>query len=290
MTPEQTVDIARDFEFLVLFTSTPGFKNEVRLAEMIKETNPKIKIVFVGPHVSVKPEESLQASRAIDFVVRREFDYSVTEFAQGKPLEEIAGASYRVNGDIRHNPERPLLTDLDSLPFAVDIYKRDLDITKYNVPFLHHPYVAFYSSRGCPALCTFCLWPPTLSGHQWRVRSSDNVAAEVRRAQELFPEMKEIFFDDDTFAWGKNRVLDLCRKLQPLKFTWSCTSRVHTDFETLKAMKDAGCRLMIVGFESGDPQVLKNIKKGATVEQGLEFMKNCRKVGIAVHGDFIMRQ
>jgi hopanoid biosynthesis associated radical SAM protein HpnJ len=288
VTPEQTVEIARDYEFLVLFTSTPGFKNEVRLAEMIKDANPSIKIAFVGPHVSVKPEESLRTSSAIDFLVRREFDYSVVEFADGKNLREIAGVSYRQNGGILHTPDRPPLKDLDSLPFAVDIYKRDLDITRYNVPFLHHPYVAFYTSRGCPALCTFCLWPPTLSGHQWRVRSSDNVAREVRRAQELFPEMKEIFFDDDTFAWGKNRVLDLCQKLKPLNFTWSCTSRVHTDYETLKALKEAGCRLMIVGFESGDPQILKNIKKGATVEQGLEFMKNCREVGIAVHGDFII--
>jgi radical SAM superfamily enzyme YgiQ (UPF0313 family) len=114
------------------------------------------------------------------------------------------------------------------------------------------------------------------------------VAAEVRRALELFPNIREIFFDDDTFAWGKARVLDLCGKLKPLRFTWSCTSRVHTDYETLKAMKAAGCRLLIVGFESGDPEILKNIKKGATVEQAVAFMKNCKQLGINVHGDFII--
>ena len=288
VTPEETVRISKDYDFTVIFTSTPGYKNEARLAEMMKDAKPDMKIAFVGPPVTVKPEDSLKASSAVDFVARKEFDYSVAEFAWGKRLEEIAGISYRKNGHIVHNPDRPQLTDLDSLPFAVDVYKRDLDVTRYNVPFLLHPYIAFYTSRGCPALCTFCLWPQTISGHAWRIRSSDNVAAEVKRALQLFPNIKEIFFDDDTFAWGKNRILDVCAKLRPLKFTWSCTSRVHTDYETLKAMKEAGCRLLIVGFESGDPTILQNIKKGATVEQGVEFMKNCKRLGIAVHGDFII--
>jgi len=288
VTPEETVRISKDYDFTVIFTSTPGYKNEARLAEMMKDAKPDMKIAFVGPPVTVKPEDSLNASSAVDFVARKEFDYSVAEFAWGRKLEEIAGISYRKNGHIVHNPDRPQLTDLDSLPFAVDVYKRDLDVTRYNVPFLLHPYIAFYTSRGCPALCTFCLWPQTISGHAWRIRSSDNVAAEVKRALELFPNIKEIFFDDDTFAWGKNRILDVCAKLKPLKFTWSCTSRVHTDYETLKAMKEAGCRLLIVGFESGDPTILQNIKKGATVEQGVEFMKDCKRLGIAVHGDFII--
>ena len=288
ITPEETVRISKDYDFAVIFTSTPGFKSEIRLAEMMKSAKADIKIALVGPPVTVKPEESLKASSAVDFVARKEFDYSVAEFAWGRKLEEINGISFRKNGHIVHTPDRPQLNDLDALPFAVDIYKRDLDVTRYNVPFLLHPYIAFYTSRGCPALCTFCLWPQTIGGHPWRIRSSDNVVAEVKRALELFPNIKEIFFDDDTFAWGKNRVVELCAKLKPLKFTWSCTSRVHTDYETLKAMKEAGCRLLIVGFESGDPMILQNIKKGATVEQGLVFMKNCKSLGIVVHGDFII--
>jgi radical SAM superfamily enzyme YgiQ (UPF0313 family) len=148
--------------------------------------------------------------------------------------------------------------------------------------------VAFYTSRGCPALCTFCLWPQTLSGHAWRVRSSENVAREVRQALRLFPQAKEFFFDDDTFNIRKDRVLDVCARLKPLGFRWSCTARVNSDYETLKAMADAGARLFIVGFESGDPQILKNIKKGATVEQARAFAKNCKKVGIRIHGDFII--
>jgi len=284
--PEKTITIAKEYDFIVLFTSTPGFKSDVRLAEMMKETRPDTQIAFVGPHVTVQAEESLKASTAIDFIARKEFDYTVAEFAWGKKLEEIAGVSFRKNGQIIHNPDRPVIEDLDALPFVVEIFKRDLDFTRYNIPYLLYPYVSFYTSRGCPAQCTFCLWPQTMSGHRWRTRSSDNVVAEVRRALELFPEARELFFDDDTFTWQKSRVLELCEKLKSLKFTWSCNARVSTDYETLKAMKEAGCRLLVVGFESGDPTILKNIKKGATVEQALSFMKDCKRVGITIHGDF----
>jgi hopanoid biosynthesis associated radical SAM protein HpnJ len=283
---EDTVSIAKDYDFVVIFTSTPGFKSDIRLAEMMKDNRPDIKIAFVGPHVSVWTEESLGASSSIDFVVRKEFDYAVTEFAQGKRIEEIDGVSFRKDGRVVHNPDRELIDDLDSLPFVVDVYKRDLDIKRYNLPYSRYPYISFYTSRGCPALCTYCLWPQTMSGHRWRTRSSENVVAEVKRTLELFPEVRQIHFDDDTFTWLKPRVLDLCVKLKPLKFTWSCNSRVTPDYEMLKAMKEAGCCLLDVGFESGDQTILKNIKKGATVEQAFAFMKNCKRLGLAVHGDF----
>ncbi len=286
--PEETVRIAIDYDFVVLFTSTAGFQSDIRLAEKLKAAKPGIKIAFVGPHVTVLPEESLNTSSAIDFVVRKEFDYAVAEFAWGKKLEEIAGVSFRKMGQIVHNPDRLLIEDLDQLPFVVEIFRRDLDIRRYDIPFLRYPYISFYTSRGCPALCTFCLWPQTMCSHHWRTRSSENVVAEVRRALELFPQVKEIFFDDDTFTIGKSRVLELCGKLKPLKFTWSCNARVSTDPETLKAMKEAGCRLLIVGFESGDPTILKNIRKGASVEQALTFMKHCKRLGLKVHGDFQM--
>jgi hopanoid biosynthesis associated radical SAM protein HpnJ len=287
---KQTIEIAKDYEFLILFTSTVGFASDLKLTRLIKEQNPGLKIAFVGPHGHIKPDETLQASEDIDFVTRGEFDHSVVEFAKGKPLAEIAGISYRKDGKIVHNPDRAQLhtAELDALPFAAEIYKRDLEIERYTVPFLLHPFVSFYTSRGCPALCTFCMWPQTISGHAWRVRSAENVAREAKFAIEAFPQMKEIFFDDDTFNIRKDRVLEICKLFKPLKFRWSSTARVHSDYETLKAMADAGARLFIVGFESGDAQILKNIKKGATVEMARTFMKNCRKVGIRVHGDFII--
>jgi hopanoid biosynthesis associated radical SAM protein HpnJ len=288
ITGEETIEIAKGYEFLVLFTSTPGFPGDIRLARAIKDANPKIKICFVGPHVSVLPEKSLRDCPAIDFVARKEFDYTVVEYAQGKPLEEIAGISYLKEGKAVHTPDRPQITELDALPHVTDVYKRDLDVTRYNVPFLLNPYVSLYTTRGCPAQCTFCLWPQTLSGHPWRKRSTDDVAREMARAKEYWPEVREFFFDDDTFNIQKARTIELCEKLKPLGLTWSCTSRVTTDYETLKAMKEAGCRLLIVGYESGDQQILKNIKKGATVERARQFTKDCHKLGLVIHGDFIL--
>lgn len=285
---EQTVAMAKDFELLVLFTSTPGFNVDVKIAEMMKDSNPKLKVTFVGPPVTVEPEKCLSASTAIDFVVKREFDHQIVAYAKGTPLEEIPGVVFRKNGSFVHNPEGPVIENLDELPWVSKIYKRDLDFKRYNVPFLLHPYLSFYTSRGCPAMCTFCLWPQTHSGHRWRLRSSDDIANECRYVLENFPDLKEIFFDDDTFNYRKARTIELCEKLKPLEFTWSCTSRVTTDYDTLKAMKEAGCRLLIVGYESGDEQILKNIKKGATLDMAKRFTENCKKLGLIIHGDFIV--
>ncbi len=285
---DQTVAMASDYELLVLFTSTPGFTVDVKIAEMMKDLNPNLKVAFVGPPVTIEPEKSLRASTAIDFVVKREFDYAIRDFAMGKPLEEIPSVVFRKNGGFQHNPEAPVIEDLDALPWVTKVYKRDLDFRRYNVPFLLNPYISFYTTRGCPAQCTFCLWPQTHSGHRWRLRSSDDIVNECRWTLENFPGLKEIFFDDDTFNYQKARTIELCGKLKTLNFTWSCTSRVTTDYDTLKAMKDAGCRLLIVGYESGDQQILKNIKKGATIDMARRFTANCKKLGLTIHGDFIV--
>lgn len=285
---EQTVEMAADFELLVLFTSTPGFHVDVKIAEMMKDRNPLLEVAFVGPPVTMEPDKVLDSTKAIDFIVRREFDYPIANYANGTPLEALPSVSFRKNGVNVHNPEAPQVENLDELPWASKVYHRDLDFRRYNVPFLLNPYIAFYTSRGCPAQCTFCLWPQTHSGHRWRLRSVQDIANECRYVLENFPGLKEIFFDDDTFNYRKARTLELCAELKKLNFTWSCTSRVTTDYETLKAMKEAGCRLLIVGYESGDEQILKNIKKGATVDMAKRFTANCHKLGLVVHADFIV--
>jgi hopanoid biosynthesis associated radical SAM protein HpnJ len=286
----ETIEIAKDYDFLVLFTSTVGFQSDISLVRRMKVLNPGLKVAFVGPDVQTRPTESLLASKDIDFIVRGEFDHPVVEFAQGKPLEAIAGASYFKDGDIVHNPQRPFLNsaELDALPYASDVYKRDLKIENYNIPYLQYPYVSLYTTRGCPALCTFCHWPQTLSGHAWRERSTDNVVEEIKHSLKLFPQAKEYFFDDDTFNIRKERVLELCKKFKPLGFRWSCNTRAHGDYETLKAMADSGAHLVTVGFESGDAQILKNIKKGVTPEHGRAFAKLLKKVGLELHADFII--
>ncbi len=164
--------MAKDFELLVLYTSTPGFHVDVKMAEMMKDSNPEAESRLRGAARNGRAgEERCIANKAIDFLVRREFDHQIVDYAKGKPLEEIPGVSYRKNGHIVNNPEGPAIENLDELPWVTKVYKRDLDVTRYNVPFLLNPFISMYTSRGCPAMCTFCLWPQTHSGHRWRLRS-----------------------------------------------------------------------------------------------------------------------
>ncbi len=288
VTIEETVAEAKYFELLVLFTSSPGFHVDVKIAEMMKDANPKMQVCFVGPPVTIEPDKVLNASKAIDFIVRREFDYQIANYAKGTPLSELPGVSYRKDGKNIHNPEGGYIENLDELPWVTKVYKRDLDFRRYNVPFLLNPYISFYTTRGCPAMCTFCLWPQTHSGHRWRIRSAKDIANEVKFTLDNFPGLREIFFDDDTFNYRKQRTLEVCEELKKLNFTWSCTSRVTTDYETLKAMKEAGARLLIVGYETGDAQILKNMKKGATIDMANRFTENAHKLGLVIHGDFII--
>ena len=285
---EETIKICKDYEFLVLFTSTVGWEGDQRLAEAIKAANPSIRIAFVGPPVTTDPDRALNECSALDFICRREFDYSVVEFAKGKPLNEILGISYKQDGKIVHNPDRPQIEDLDAMPWATKIYKRDhgCDALQRALPAASlHRALLHARLPGAVHLLPVAADPERA---RWRKRSTDDVAAELEWAKQNFPEVKEFFFDDDTFNIQKVRTIELCEKLKPLGLTWSCTSRVTTDYDTLKAMKEAGCRLLIVGFESGDPQILKNIKKGATVERARAFAKDCHDLGLTIHGDFIL--
>ncbi len=285
---EAVATLAKEFEVAVLFTTSPSFHHDLATISRLKEENPRLLAGLVGPQVSVLPEQSLAAAPQVDFVARREFDYTLREVAQGRPFADILGLSYRSDGEIRHNPDRPWIKDLDALPFVVDVYHRDLKIERYNIPYLRYPYVSIYTGRGCPHRCVYCLWPQTFTGHRYRTRSVGNVVAEVRRALTLFPQAAEIFFDDDTFTADGERARRLAQELRPLNCTWSATARVNTDYDTLKALKEGGLRLLVVGFESGDPQVLTNIKKGATLDMGRKFMASCRDLGIQVHGTFIV--
>ena len=235
------------------------------------------------------PTETLKASPAIDWVGRKEFDFTCKEVAEGRPLETIAGLSYRdKDGKIKHNPEREMIANMDALPWVADVYKRDLQIEKYFIGYLLHPYVSLYTGRGCPAQCTFCLWPQTIGGHKYRVRSPQNVADEMAYMKKLFPQVREFFFDDDTFTANLPRAREIAKKLAPLGLAWSCNSRANLDYDTIKSFKDSGLRLFLVGYESGNEQILKNIKKGVTLDEMRRFTKACHEAGVVVHGTFIL--
>jgi hopanoid biosynthesis associated radical SAM protein HpnJ len=280
---------ARDFDLAVLYTSSPTFAGDLAVAQALKESSPSMLVGLAGPPVAVRPERSLLASPAVDFVAREEFDFTLAEVAAGTPLREIAGLSYRLpDGSVAHNPDRPLLRDMDQLPFVTPVYKRDLRIEDYFIGYLLHPYVSLYTGRGCRSRCTFCLWPQTVGGHQYRTRSVASVLAEAELVKELFPQARELFFDDDTFTDDRRRAEEIARGLGRLGLTWSCNAKANVPYETLKVMRDNGLRLLLVGYESGNQQILINIKKGLRVERAKRFAADCRALGITVHGTFII--
>jgi hopanoid biosynthesis associated radical SAM protein HpnJ len=288
---QATLEIARDYDLVIIHTSTPSFPTDARFAELLKQVKPEIKIGLVGAKTMVDPEGSLKATPVVDFVCREEFDYTCKEVADGLPLPQIKGLSYREpDGRIVHNLPRPMIENMDDLPFVAPIYKRDLKVRNYFIGYLKHPYVSFYTGRGCRSKCTFCLWPQTVGGHRYRVRSAENVIAEVKWIKENMPEVKEIMFDDDTFTDTSNlpRVEAIARGLGELGMAWSCNAKANVPYNTLKVMKDNGLRLLLVGYESGDDGILHNIKKGLRTDIARRFTADCRKLGIVIHGTFIL--
>ena len=283
------LEIAKGYDMVVMYTSTPTLAIDVETARRIKAQAPSTVTVLTGPHVSVLPEESLRfAAGAVDIVCRGEFDYSTKELCEGIPRELVDGISFMQDGQVVHTKDRPPIADLDALPFASQIYQRDLPIEEYVIPHFRHPYVSIYASRGCPSRCIYCLWPQTFSGRTLRKRSPENVYEEVRWIKENLPQVKEISFDDDTFTADKEHAIAIARLIKPLNVSWVINARANCDYETLKELRDAGMHHVVVGYETGNEQILKNIKKGVTKAQAIEFTRNCRKLGLTVHGAFVL--
>jgi hopanoid biosynthesis associated radical SAM protein HpnJ len=288
LTVENVAPLAREYELAVLHTSTPSFANDARFAARLKEENPKIEIGMVGAHVGVLPIQALNGAPAVDWVALGEFDHTCLEIASGKPLHEVQGIAYRDHGQVRFTPQRPTLEDMDGLPNVVDVYKRDLTIENYFIGYLQHPYVSLYTGRGCRSKCTFCLWPQTLGGHRYRVRSADKVEAEMASAKKYFPQVKEFFFDDDTFTDDLPRAEEIARRLGRLGITWSCNAKANVPRKSLEIFRANGLRLLLVGYESGNQQILNNIKKGTRIDVAREFTRNAKDLGVTIHGTFIL--
>ncbi|MBX9665159.1 hopanoid biosynthesis associated radical SAM protein HpnJ [Novosphingobium sp.] len=278
-----------DKELVILHTSTPSFAQDLHTAKLIKARNPKAMIGLIGAKVAVETQESIEASTDIDFVCRNEFDFTILDIAKGMPLKEVHGITWRdSDGSIVHNKDRAVIENMDSLPFVSPVYLRDLKIENYFIGYLKHPYVSFYTGRGCKSRCTFCLWPQTVGGHNYRTRTIPHVIEEIKYILREMPQVKEIFFDDDTLTDDRPRVEELSRELGKLGITWSCNAKANVPYDTLKIMKEGGCRLLLVGYESGNQQILHNIKKGMRIEVAKQFTKDCHELGLAIHGTFIL--
>jgi hopanoid biosynthesis associated radical SAM protein HpnJ len=281
--------LAKDYDLVVLHTSTPSFASDVKTVEALKAVNPNLKAGMIGAKVAVDAAGSLKSAPVIDFVARNEFDFTIKEVADDRRFADIEGLSWRnEEGVIVHNADRPMIENMDSLPFVTPVYQRDLTIENYFIGYLKHPYISIYTGRGCKSRCTFCLWPQTVGGHRYRTRSVGHVIEEIAWAQKAFPQVKEFFFDDDTFTDDLPRAEAIAKELGKLGVTWSCNAKANVPRESLKVLKDGGLRLLLVGYESGNQQILHNIKKGMRVEVAEKFTKDCHDLGITIHGTFIV--
>jgi len=279
----------RDRDLVVLHTSTPSFASDVKTVRALKAANPNLKIGMIGAKVAVDAAGSLAACQELDFVARNEFDFTIKEVAEGRDFGSITGLSYRGrDGRVVHNTDRAMLHNMDELPFVSPVYKRDLEIENYFIGYLRHPYLSFYTGRGCKSRCTFCLWPQTVGGHNYRTRSVGHVIDELKWAMKAFPQVKEVFFDDDTLTDDLPRVEQLAREIGKLGIVWACNAKGNVPRKTLEVLANNGCRLFVVGYETGNQQILHNIKKGMLVDVARKFTKDCHELGIKIHGTFIL--
>lgn len=295
-TMERVANEAADAKLFVLDTSTPSIYNDVKFGALLKKTYPDSKVMLVGTHVSIMDEETLGFSDKIDMVARHEYDYIVRDAARalrdGQPVEEVKGITYRdSDGNIKKNPDADHIEDLDEIPFASKFIKEHLDYKDYIHGAGELPEIQIFTGRGCPAHCYFCVYPQTMHGHKFRLRTPENVVEEFQYMYDNFPDLREIVIEDDTFTANKQHVLDICNLLIKRGLTrirWMCNARINLDLETMKAMKKAGCHLIIPGVESYNEQILLNIKKGIKKEWIDTYMENAHKAGLAVHACYMV--
>lgn len=290
---DKTYQIAEDFhpQLAVIYFSTKALKNDIEVAEAIHDITGS-EIILVGPSASMDSVETLKISPKINLMARGEFDFTVLDVANNAPWQQINGLLWKDdNGEVHINPPREPVPaeELDNFPFVTDVYRRHLNIRNYHQSGHKHPYIDLFTGRGCAwGLCTFCLWPNTINkGAGYRKRKIGSAIEELRFIQEELPYIKEVFIQDDVLP--KERAIELSEAIleNKLKLCWSCYSRPELDFATLRLMKKAGCRTMHVGYESSNPQILKNIKKGVSPQRMEEFTKSANKVGLFIVADLI---
>jgi len=275
-------------------TSTPSIYEDVATAGAIKQALPQCRVVMVGTHATALPDEVLMMDQRIDAVARGEYELTAVELArtlvEQRSWREVAGVSLREGERIVHTPQRELIDDLDSLPFVSEVCARHLNISDYFFAAAQYPMVMTVTSRGCPYRCRWCLYPQVMHRGKYRMRSSASVAKEFAYIAEELPEVREVGIEDDLFTGNKGRLRQTCRQLirQNNRLNFWCDTRVDLDYETMRLLKAAGCRLLIVGFESGNQAVLDAINKKAQVEQAFEFVHNAKRAGLLVHGCFVL--
>ena len=288
---ESTKKMIADYnpDWLVLYTGRLSEDNDIAIADNLAEEI-GCEIIFVGPYASVFPQKTLSKSRLVKRLITGEFELPVQEVIEGEENSKIPNLVYKEGDEIIRNKERPYLTsgELDEIPFISRFLKKQVDIYRYKTPSEPYPFMDIMTGRGCKwGRCTFCLWVYSyIRGPVYNCRSIGNVIEELLFISREMPEIKSIMLQDDTFT--EERAIEFCeRKLRTgIKTPWSCYVRGNMSRETLQLMKKADCLNLHVGFESADPDILKGIRKGITMERMTQFAIDAKRAGLKIHGDF----
>ncbi|HBI48180.1 MAG TPA: B12-binding domain-containing radical SAM protein [Smithella sp.] len=292
---ETCFKIATDFqpEMVVVYTSTPSIYNDINVAGSIKDLLPQSFVVLAGPHVSALPIESLKIDERIDAIARREYDITLVDLSAGlftrENLEKVSGITFRSNEEIISTPDREYIEDIDSLPFISAIYKKHLTIENYFYAHCRYPTVSIFTSRGCYAKCNYCVYPEQMFGRRQRQRSPENIVAEFQYIEKELPQAKEVLIDDDTFSFDPEHTKRFCELMieKQIKIPWTVECRANLNYETMVMMKKAGCRLIVIGFESTDNTILKNVQKGISFERMKKFVEDAKRAKIMLHSCFM---
>ena len=275
-------------DILLCETSTVTLKHDLKALENIgKDTT----IILCGPDVNIRQPAFLKEYEFIKYVLVGEYEFTLLELLQhldkGKKLDNVKGVIYRSNGEIKVNPMRPL-GDLNDLPWPL---REALPMERYNdapgdIPI---PSVQMMASRGCPYRCKFCLWPQVMyHGNHYRTRNIVDVVDEMEHLVRKM-EYKSVYFDDDTFNCGKERMLKLCAEIKKrnLNISWAIMARADLmDEEILVNMKEAGLFAVKYGVESAEDKLLDNINKSMSLKKTQEIIKLTKRLGIKTHLTF----
>lgn len=290
-THQQFLDDIRKFnpDLIVMETSTASIVNDSGIAERIKAER-ETPIVFTGSHASALPGRTLRESEA-DIVCIGEYDLTLPELAktlkEGGDLRKVKGIAFKNGDKIIVNEKRPLIEDLDSLPWPL---REQLPTQAYSDTLLTTPFTFIVTARGCPYLCNYCSWPHVMFGHKIRKRDPQKIADEVEYCIKKY-HLKSFKFFDDTFTCDKRHVKSVCEELirRGIRTPWICNARVDTlDEETMRLMKRAGCYLFKIGVESGSQEILDWTRKGTKLEQIRSFFRLMKGVGIQSFASFMV--
>lgn len=275
--------VCEDFRpgLIIMDVSTPTFSFDCKTIDLLKNARPEAHITAIGTHVSALPGESLASCR-LDSVIRGEPEYTSRALAETLEnrgdLAKVAGISYRNGESVKHNPDRPFIEDLDSLPFpARDLIPNE----RYTMPISNRPYTLLVSSRGCTGRCTFCTGH-LYYGRKLRLRSAANICDELEEIVNRFG-INDVTMWSDTFTLNRDFVVGVCEEIMKrgIKVNWMANSRVdRVDLDILKLMKQAGCSMISFGIESAVPEILKNCRKGTTPEQISDAVRWSREAGL----------